>query len=69
VGTPPATKPKKVAESREKPNAAGMMITIIGGMHAREALSGAPRYSRDLRVIECPAGVAALASENTHYRK
>jgi len=58
-----------VAESREKPNAAGLMVTIIGGMHAREALSGVPRYSRDLRLIECPAGVAPLASENTHSRK
>jgi len=45
------------------------MLTIIGGIHAREALSGAPWYSRELRLIECPAGVAPLASENTHYRK
>jgi hypothetical protein len=31
-GTPPATKRKKVAESREKPNATGLMVTIIGGI-------------------------------------
>ena len=46
-GTLPATKPKKVAESREKPNAAGLMVPIIGGI-ALERPSPAARY-RDVR--------------------
>jgi hypothetical protein len=31
-GTPLATRRNKVAESRKKPTAAGLMVTIIGGI-------------------------------------
>ncbi len=48
-----------MAESREKPNAAGLMVTIIGGMHAREALSGGAsvqqRFTTDRVSCRCRA--------------
>ena len=60
-GTLPATKPKKVAESREKPKCRRPMVTIFGGIANMNPMSALPQKRTLLRVI----GMSALCLKTT----